>query len=72
MLWVALVGAVFPLTIDRAYAYDYWENVLRVISTPRLFSLIGWVLLPALVPYLAIGVIVWIVRGFKRGPAPHP
>ncbi len=66
LLWIAAVATVFPLTIDHARQYGYWDNVLRVITTPRLLSYAGWALLPPLALSLVLKLAVWIAQGFKK------
>lgn len=66
VLWVAFVASVFPFTIDRARSYGYADNVIRVVTTPRIFPFLGLALLPPLAVYFSIGLVVWIVRGFKK------
>ncbi len=65
-LWVCAVAAVFPLTIDHARQYGYWDNVLRIITTPRILPFLGYALLPPLALSLILELIVWIARGFKK------
>jgi|GEM_PF-2764207 hypothetical protein len=68
VLWIALVGAIFPMTIDRAWAYGWWENVLRVITTPRIVPLLGYAFLPPLVVSAFAALTVWVIRGFGKDP----
>lgn len=66
VLWVALIASVFPFMIDRARSYGYGDNAIRIITTSRIFPFLGLALLPPLAVYFSIGLIVWIVRGFKK------
>lgn len=65
-LWIVVVIMVFPLTIERAWQYDYWDNMLRVVTTPRMLPLLGWAILPPAILSLCSGLILWIVRGFRK------
>ena len=66
VLWIGAVAAVFPLTIDYAGRYGYWDNVMRVIMTPRILPLAGWALVPPLALSLIFGLAAWIARGFRK------
>lgn len=66
LLWIAAVIAVFPLTIDRAWQYSYWDNVFRVITTPRILPFLGYALLPPFALSVILELATWIVRGFKK------
>ena len=66
VLWAVFVASAYPFMIDNAHSYGYWDNALRIITTPRLLPLLGYILLPPAVIYFSIGLIVWIIRGFKR------
>lgn len=66
LVWIAFVATAFPLTIDHARSYGYWENFNRVVTTPLIFRLLEYALLPPTIIYFVIGLIVWVIRGFKK------
>lgn len=66
LLWIAGITYIFPLTIDQARSFSYWENLIRTVSTPNLTAFLSYALLPPLALSFLFSAIVWIARGFKE------